>query len=200
MTADGVALREQTLRQRCRRLGKRCLSCARSKSNTLARARRQRIGPARGVVRRQSAPARRRQCRRGSRARDAARRCAGRSAACAAASRPFPDVSATVSLGQQALLVDETVERGAGDAPGVALVLDEGMHDRERGAAGRLPPARRVPSRVGAFGKCATSARKRPTSISGWMPAVTLRRIFTTYLPSRSRWSWIVRARPRRPS
>ena len=37
-------------------------------------------------------------------------------------------------LGQQTLLVDETVERGAGDAPGVALVLDAGMHDRERRA------------------------------------------------------------------
>ena len=38
-------------------------------------------------------------------------------------------------VGQQALLVDQTVERGAGDAPGIALVLDEGVDDRERAAA-----------------------------------------------------------------
>ena len=37
-------------------------------------------------------------------------------------------------VGQQALLVDQSVERSAGDAPGIALVLDEGMHGRERGA------------------------------------------------------------------
>ena len=37
-------------------------------------------------------------------------------------------------VGQQALLVDQPVKRGAGDTPGIALVLDEGMHGRERGA------------------------------------------------------------------
>ena len=44
--------------------------------------------------------------------------------------RRFGDLVA----GQQALLVDEAVERGAGDAPGVALVLDEGVHHRQRAA------------------------------------------------------------------
>ena len=31
--------------------------------------------------------------------------------------------------------VDQPVEAGGGDGPGVALVLDEFMHDGERGAA-----------------------------------------------------------------
>ena len=37
-------------------------------------------------------------------------------------------------IGQQPLLVDQSVERGAGDAPGVALIFDEGVHNRERRA------------------------------------------------------------------
>ena len=86
-------------------------------------------------------------------------------------------------VGQQALLVDQPVERGAGDAPGIALVFDEAMHDA---SAVRVSPSTSstVPSSAGAFLKCATSARKRPISISGWMPGVTLRKILTTYLLS----------------
>ena len=38
---------------------------------------------------------------------------------------------------QQASLFDETIEISAGDRPGVALVLDEAMHDSD-GAAGSL--------------------------------------------------------------
>ena len=39
-----------------------------------------------------------------------------------------------VLAGEQPLLLDETVEIGAGDRPGLALVLDESMDDRERAA------------------------------------------------------------------
>ena len=37
-------------------------------------------------------------------------------------------------VGQQALLVDQAIERSAADAPGIALVLDKGVHRCERGA------------------------------------------------------------------
>ena len=33
---------------------------------------------------------------------------------------------------QQALLVDEAIEIGRGHGPAVALIFDEGMHDRDR--------------------------------------------------------------------
>jgi len=51
-----------------------------------------------------------------------------------AASRPFRGFRAAVLLRQQALLVDEAVERGAGDRPGIALIADKFMHDGKRRA------------------------------------------------------------------
>jgi hypothetical protein len=43
-------------------------------------------------------------------------------------------VSGRRFFGQQALLVDEAVERGAGDRPGIALIADKFMHDGKRRA------------------------------------------------------------------
>ena len=45
------------------------------------------------------------------------------------------DISRDRFVGQQPLLVDQAVERRAGDAPGIALVLDEIVHNGERAAA-----------------------------------------------------------------
>ena len=68
---------------------------------------------------------------------------------------------------EQALLVDEAVEIGAGDGPGVALVFDESMHDRERAAAARPRPVRRCRAASAHSGNARLSTRKRPISISG---------------------------------
>ena len=72
--------------------------------------------------------------RAGSPARFATRRCGGRSAAAAADRRQAPGFLRERRRRQHALVVDEAAEIGAGDGPGVALVLDEAVRDGERAA------------------------------------------------------------------
>ena len=76
---------------------------------------------------------------------------------------------------QQPLFVDKAIEIGRRHGPGVALVGHEGMDDTRSRSCGRPRPVRRCRASAGVLAKPATSVRKRPISISGLMPASSLR-------------------------